>query len=128
MSTDFENAELTMTYKGKVVGIKAGKGTFKTDDGQVVNYDSTKVFLEMPLRGENTRGKATQELKVGKASLYETLRLDKIELPFLAEIEVQKTTNGKGEERDEVIGFRILPAAGKTHQPSQAQPTQAKAA
>lgn len=98
---------MSSTYRAKVVGVTASKGTFKDDDGNMVEYDSTKIYVELDLRGETARGVATQVYKIGKSTMYDEHKLASIPLPFMAELDIRKTTNGR-EEREEIYGFRVV--------------------
>lgn len=90
------------TYTAKVVGLKANKGQFDSD-GKVVAYDFTKVYVELNMRGLKARGVATEEYKVGDSELFDMIK--HIPVPFMAEIDIEKTSTGS-EEREVVVGFR----------------------
>lgn len=91
------------TYTAKVVGLKANAGEFEAADGKKIKYDYTKVFVELSLRGEKSRGVATEEYNVGDSSVFDTIK--HIPLPFMCEIDMEKTSTGS-EEREQVVGFR----------------------
>lgn len=96
------------TYRAKVMAVTASQGEFKDDEGNIIAFDSTKVWIELPLSGKKARGVASKSYKVGKADLYDRLGLETVALPFIADITTIKTTNGRDEEREEVIRFEIV--------------------
>ncbi len=98
------------TYTAKVVGLKANKGEFD-GDGKVIKYDYTKVFVELSLRGDKSRGVATEEYRVGDSDVFDTIK--HIPLPFMCEIDMEKTSTGS-EEREQVVGFRPTSAVSTT--------------
>ncbi|BCB27290.1 hypothetical protein SKTS_21760 [Sulfurimicrobium lacus] len=99
------------TYTAKVVGLKANKGEFDSADGKKIKYDYTKVFVELSLRGDKSRGVATEEYNVGDSDLFDTIK--HIPLPFMCEIDMEKTSTGS-EEREQVVGFRPTAAVSTT--------------
>lgn len=98
---------MTAKYTATIVAVTSSKGDFKDDDGKTIEFDSTKVYVQLDLSGEKSRGTVTQVYKVGKSDLYDILRLGSIELPFQAELEIQKVSNGR-EQREKVVGFQVL--------------------
>ncbi|WP_148716518.1 hypothetical protein [Chitinolyticbacter meiyuanensis] len=94
-------------YSAKVVGVTSAKGSFKDDSGKVIEYDNTKVFVEIALRGETARGIATEAFKIGPSNAYLAHRFATVKLPFDAKLTVRKTTNGR-ETREEVIAFEVV--------------------
>lgn len=111
------------TYRGKVVGVSAAAGSFKDDDGNLIEFDSTKVYVELTLSGKQARGVATQVYKVGKSDVFKDLKLETCALPFWAEFDVRKVTNGR-EQKEEIVGFRMIETENRAtpaNQPAAAQ-------
>lgn len=77
----------------KVTGMKFNKGTM--DNGQ--SFDSTKVFVEMPLDStrDNAMGAATTEYALGKAEEYQKYTHLASSFPFMANADMEIVTNGK---------------------------------
>jgi len=90
--------------QGKVTGMKAFKGNI---DGQEI--DGCTIFVEAKLKGESSRGYASQPYKWGKAVNAEKIK--HLELPFVAEMVVEDVTDGRGASSQEIIDVRPLSAA-----------------
>ncbi len=114
---------MTAKYTATIVAVTSSKGEFKDDDGKTIEYDSTKVYVQLELSGEKSRGTVTQVYKIGPSSAYDIQRLGTIELPFQAELEIQKVSNGR-EQREKVVGFQVLT---RTRPSDQLTPGQAAA-
>lgn len=97
------------TYKAKVKAVTFGKDS-GVIDGKEISWDFTKVHVELVLRGVNARGTVTQAYKIGDSSAYRAFKFESISLPFMAELDVVKTSNGKGDDMEEVVAFRIIDA------------------
>lgn len=90
--------------QGKVTGMKAFKGNI---DGQEI--DGCTIFVEAKLKGESSRGYASQPYKWGKAVNAEKIK--HLEFPFVAEMVVEDVTDGRGASSQEIIDVRPLSAA-----------------
>ncbi len=97
------------TYKAKVTAVTYGKDS-GVIEGKEISWDFTKVHVELVLRGVNARGKVTQAYKIGTSDAFKAHNFNNIPLPFNAELDVVKTSNGKGDDQEEVVGFRIIDA------------------
>lgn len=89
------------TKQGKVTGLKSFKGNI---DGQ--DMDSCTVFVEAKLKGENSKGYASQSYKWGKSE--NAKKISHLEFPFVAEILVEDVTDGRGGFSQEVIDVRPI--------------------
>ena len=85
--------------QGKVTGMKAFKGNI---DGQEI--DGCTIFVEAKLKGESSRGYASQPYKWGKAANAEKIK--HLEFPFIAELQVEDVTDGRGASSQEIIEVR----------------------
>lgn len=97
------------TFKAKVTAVTFAKDS-GVIEGKEISWDFTKVHVELVLRGVNARGKVTQAYKIGDSIAYRAFKFESISLPFFAELDIEKTSNGKGDDSEEIIGFRIIDA------------------
>jgi len=98
--------------KVKVVGMKRWKGTL---DGKSI--DSAKVFIEVKLDGSRngdregtssfSGGFCTEELKCPSDAIK---RVEHTPLPFMAELETERVSNGR-DVREVVIDIRPIETA-----------------
>lgn len=94
------------TKQGKVTGMKAFKGNI---DGQEI--DGCTIFVEAKLKGESSRGYASQPFKWGKSA--NGLKISHLEFPFVAEMVVEDVTDGRGASSQEIIDVRpVVASAG----------------
>lgn len=76
----------------QAVFLGAAPSFFRADNGDV--FDSTKIFLGMPLSQESAIGLAGSEFKIGKSADFERITAGlKPMHPCLVELEIQ--TNGR---------------------------------
>ncbi len=100
--------------KGTLTGIKRSKGD-SVIEGKPVKWDHTVFYImsELPTKGDNARGQATQEYKFGKADEFEKWR--SIPLPAVVDVELAMTTNGKGTGSFEVLSIVPNPVQPTAH-------------
>lgn len=84
-------SETSYISKIKVTAMKFNKG--QMDNGTA--FDSTKVYAETRFDESkgNARGYATTEYHLGKSDEY--AKYAHLQLPFIAEAEMENVTNGK---------------------------------
>ena len=93
------------TRQAKVTGVKASKGEF-TPDGETKSmlFDSTTIFVEARLKGDNSKGYASQALKWGKSD--NAKKISHLEFPLVADIVVEDVTDGRGGSSMEVLDVK----------------------
>lgn len=97
-------SELTIT------GAYPNKGTFKNSDGETIDYDYCKFYVEMPLK--QGKGVSTAEFKAFTASEFDTIF--NVDLPAKAEISFERVVNnGKSVETIVAIDFKSKPHNSK---------------
>lgn len=77
----------------KVVGIKSSKGEFEG-----VAYDSTKIFVEVPLDDSKgkARGVATTDYAIGNSEEFS--KFESLPLPWIGLAEMEIITSGKAQK------------------------------
>jgi hypothetical protein len=79
---------MEMTAKVTIRGAKAFKGNI---DGK--DLDSGKIYVDTELKGENSWGVCTQELRCEGGDMVRSIKHNPF--PFIAEIGLQEMSNGK---------------------------------
>ena len=90
--------------QGKVTGMKAFKGNINGKE-----LDGCTIFVEAKLKGESSRGYASQPYRWGKAENAEKIK--HLEFPFVAEMVVEDVTDGRGASSQEIIDVRPVVAS-----------------
>ena len=105
---------MEMNLKGTLVGIKRGKGDGLIE-GKKLDWDYTAFYVmdDLPKKGGNALGQASQEYRFGKSD--EFLKWEKIPFPVVVDLTLTMTTNGKGDSKVEVLEIK----------PSKDQPSRA---
>jgi len=98
---------MQMQMKATLTGVKKGKGD-GVIDGKQLSWDYTGFFImaDLPSKGDNAKGQATQEYRFGKADEFEKWK--HLPFPVVVEVEFAMTTNGKGDANVQVMA--IAPA------------------
>ena len=95
---------MQVTMQGKVTGMKSFKGTIDGED-----IDSCTVFVEAVLKGEGSKGYASQKYAWGKSE--NAKKLSHLEFPFVAEVICENVTDGRGSAQLRVIDIRPVARA-----------------
>ncbi len=78
-----------------VIGAKCFKGDVKSDrTGQDNHYDSTTIFVQMRMGGDNNAGYTQVEYKWGDSENFKKIR--DLVFPFQAEIDTDEEANARG--------------------------------
>lgn len=88
------------------VTVRGAKYFLGNIDGK--DMDSAAIFVDVELRGETASGMCTNELKVEKSEIVKGILHNP--MPFLAEVTMVQTTNGKA-NGDRNIVTSIKPVA-----------------
>ena len=98
---------MQMQMKATLTGIKRGKGEGVIEVKSLA-WDYTGFFIisDLPTKGENAKGQATQEYRFGKAEEFD--KWAKMPFPVVVDMEVSMTTNGKGDASLQLLS--IVPA------------------
>lgn len=91
------------------VTIRGAKYFIGNIDGK--DMDSASLFVDVELRGETANGMCTNELKVERSEIVKTILHNP--MPFLAEVTMVQTTNGKA-NGDRNIVTSVKPIALET--------------
>ncbi|MDB0570280.1 hypothetical protein LBW59_05750 [Ralstonia solanacearum] len=86
------------------VTIRGAKTWVGNMDGK--QLDTGKIFTDVELRGEDSKGTCTQELKCENSQIVKAIMSNPF--PFIAEISMVETSNGK-EKGDQKIVTSIKP-------------------
>ena len=92
------------TMQGKVTGIKSFKGDI---DGEKI--DSCTIFVEAKLKGENSKGYASQPFRSGGGE--NAKKVARLEFPLVCEIVVENVTDGRGGSSQVVVDVRPVQRA-----------------
>lgn len=93
------------------VTIRGAKYFIGNIDGK--DMDSAAIFVDVELRGETANGMCTNELKVEKSEIVKTILHNP--MPFLAEVTMVQTTNGKANgDRNIVTGIKPIALEAKS--------------
>jgi hypothetical protein len=88
-----------------VMGAKCFAGNVKNErSGQEQHYDSTTVFAQMRMEGENLAGSTVVEYKWGTSENFKKIR--DLVYPFQAEIDVEQVANAKGVMRSTIVDLK----------------------
>jgi hypothetical protein len=92
-----------------VIGAKCFKGDVQSDrGGENKHYDSTTIFVQMRMGGQNNAGYTQVEYKWGSSDNFKQIR--DLVFPFQAEIDTDEEANAKGVAKTIVLGLKPLPA------------------
>lgn len=98
---------MEMLAKVTIRGAKYFIGTIEGKD-----LDSAAIFVDVELRGETASGVCTNELKVERSEVVKGILHNP--MPFLAEVSMIQTTNGKvNGDRNIVTSIRPLAMESK---------------
>lgn len=106
---------MEMQTIGTLTGVQRSVGD-SVIEGKQVKWDYTKFHLisELPTKGNNSRGQATQEYRFGSSSEFE--KWMNIPLPATVEVTFTLSTNGKSGQSTELTAIK----------PQGTQPTRVK--
>lgn len=98
---------MLMQIKATLTGVKRGKGD-GIIEGKQLAWDYTGFFImaDLPAKGDNAKGCATQEYRFGKADEFEKWK--HLPFPVTVDAELSMTTNGKGDATVQLVS--IAPA------------------
>jgi hypothetical protein len=78
-----------------VIGAKRFKGDVKSDrTGDNNHYDSTTIFIQMRMAGDDNTGYTQVEYKWGTSENYK--KIQDLVFPFQAELDTDQVANAKG--------------------------------
>ena len=97
---------MEVVMQGKVTGMKSFKGTIEGED-----IDSCTVFVEAVLKGDGSKGYASQKYAWGKSE--NAKKLQHLEFPFVAEVRCENVTDGRGGASLRVVDIRPLARTGQ---------------
>jgi hypothetical protein len=99
---------MKMQAQGTLTGVQRGKGE-GVIDGKQLEWDYTKfhIISQLPSKGDNARGEATQEYKFGLSAEFDKWK--NIPLPATVDLEFAVTTNGKGMQQTELVAIKPQP-------------------
>ncbi|XXQ68526.1 hypothetical protein ACKLNO_01245 [Neisseriaceae bacterium B1] len=105
---------MEMKIQVKVVGAKKYKGR---PDANGPEYDNTKLICLTPMDEStgNAKGETVSEYRYGDSSNYD--HIAKQNFPFMAELNVQITTNGKTQKLN-VTAVRVLDSTANKPTPN----------
>jgi hypothetical protein len=96
-----------------VIGAKCFKGDVQSDrGGENKHYDSTTIFIQMKMGGDNNAGYTQVEYKWGSSQNF--IKIRDLSFPFQAEIDTDEEANAKGIAKTIVNDLKPIAQPQKT--------------
>lgn len=91
-----------------ITGAKPNKGTFKDDEGKLVEFDNITFYCKIPLMGGKGFATVEYKLKDRSADFDKIFGGSDFAVDVLSEVSYIESTNGKGKTIREITDITVI--------------------